>query len=582
MRIRTFSIAATATALAILLTLMVGLISSAQDTGVYAEAVSFANLRAGTGIDFDVMGEISSGTRYPVVGRSALYPWILLGDRETFQPIGWVFRDITTLYGELTVVPVTEQILSTDPTPPPLPTSTIGQAPPADSTPQAQQASATPQPPTATLASNVIGLVNGEINLRYGPGADYARLGVAQPGDSLSIVGYHTTLPWVLLDYPSAPNGVAWVARDVIEIQGDYRSTQPISQTDFRLLPTLTPTPALVTQSSIAGDSPAVPLSVEFAALANGIWNFILSRDFDPETSRFAAFYLKNLSTGEEVTVGNQFAFSGTSLNKVPILAALFNVMPAPPDYQTAVDIANTMICSENVATNSLLSRIGGGDMYAGADAVTTFLTQLGLTRTFLTAPFETPGRELPPPPRPIRFPTTTADQSKTAPNVTNQMTVDEMGYLLDSIYECAVDESGPLLDKFDTFTPQECRKMLHVMAENTVPAGIPVSHKHGWVNDTHGNAAIVYTPGGDYVLVMMAYQPEWLNYFESFPLIAEVSRSVYNYLNPAQPLGAIRDGSTPPTETCNYTGSALVDELISPYFAEDALPELAIVRPQP
>lgn len=560
-----------------LMTLFIfGAIVAAQDTGVTAEAKDFANLRAGIGVEKDVVGQIRAGTRYPVLARSAYYPWLLIGQPDTFQPWGWVFQDIVTVQGNLNAVPFSES----DVTPQTFPTSTI--------------AGVTSELPTSTLGSppdvtapmvtatptpnfNVFGIVSGEINIRYGPGADYVRLGVAQAGDRLEIVGYHTTLDWVQIAYPTAPNGIGWVSRSLLDITGDVRTTRPISQTDFSAQPTLTPTQPFVAQGSVAADDTPVPLSPEFARLANGIWNQVLTAGFDPATSKFAGIYVRNLSTGEEFTFGNRYAFNGTSVNKIAVLAGLFNVLDAPPDYQTAVDLANTMICSENVATNNIIARIGGNDVYIGSESITSFLSQLGLRRTFLTAPYETPGRELPAPTIPIRYPRTDVDQVKAEPNVTNQMTVDEMGYLLRSIYECGVLESGPLLTKFDTFTPQECRKMLYIMINNTVdafvktgtPAGTNVAHKHGWVNNTHGNAAIAFTPGGDYIMVIMMYQPQWLVFGETFALSGTVSREIYNYLNPNAPLSAVREGYTPPTESCNYAGSELAEQLASPYFME-------------
>lgn len=72
-------------------------------------------------------------------------------------------------------------------------------------------------------------------------------------------------------------------------------------------------------------------------------------------------------------------------------------------------------------------------------------------------------------------------------------------------------------------------------MIEAGVPADIPVAHKHGWINDTHGDAAYVSTPGGDYILVVMLHNKTWLNYENSFPVIAEISRMTYNAYNPAR-----------------------------------------------
>ncbi|MBE0689969.1 MAG: hypothetical protein IH587_07605, partial [Anaerolineae bacterium] len=74
-------------------------------TSATAEAIQFANLRAGIGTDTDVVGEIRTGTRYPVIGRTADFPWLLLADPAGGPPIGWVFRDVVDLAGDLALVP---------------------------------------------------------------------------------------------------------------------------------------------------------------------------------------------------------------------------------------------------------------------------------------------------------------------------------------------------------------------------------------------------------------------------------------------------------------------------------------------
>ena len=137
--------------------------------------------------------------------------------------------------------------------------------------------------------------------------------------------------------------------------------------------------------------------------------------------------------------------------------------------------------------------------------------------------------------------------------------------------------KAGPLIDNFDgAFTPQECRKMLYIMSENTVdgllkagvPADIRVSHKHGWISDTHGNAGVFFTPGGDYVMVMMLYEPSFLQFVQSLPALAETSRMVYNYYNPSQPLNAVREGYIPEANQCNYTAAdPIVENLASSSF---------------
>lgn len=563
----------------LILLVVITQISAQQPTGVFAEAIQLANLRAAIGTETEKVGEITTGTRYPVVGRSALYPWLLLGDVQSAQPVGWVFQELVNVYGDLNAVPFTEAAVDAQPSASPTPQSL---SPQTGSGTVTAAPTLTP-PPTFTVS----GTTSGEVNIRYYPDPGAQRLGVAQAGDVFEIVAYHTQFPWVQVVYPTSPNGFAWIAIDLLEIQGDVYTTRSISTTRFDNLPTLTPTSAVQGQTSVRREDAPVPLSPEFETLGNQLWGIALEGEFDPMTSRFGALYLLDLRSGQEVMFGNEVAFSGTSINKMGILLELFAILEGDPDAALAGDIANMMICSDNTATNKVLSVVGGGDIYAGAEAVTNFFTRLGLQRTFLTAPYEIPGATPVPPTRPIRYPQTDADQQKAAPNVTNQNTVDELGYVLGSLYQCAFNESGALIEGFDegTYTPQECRKMLHVMANNNVDAllkaGAPdiitVAHKHGWVADTHGNAAIFFTPGGDYVLVAMLHQPGWLEYQSvtelpgSLPILAEISRTVYNWYNPDAPLESIRDGFIPDTATCQYRGSPLVNDLTDPGWGLEA-----------
>jgi beta-lactamase class A len=437
-----------------------------------------------------------------------------------------------------------------------------------------------PQTPAATATpdfSNVIsGVLSGEVNIRLGPGVEYARVGVGSAGEQFEITAWHTQLPWLQVRYAASPNGQAWIARDLLEINGDLFSLPSISQMTFNL-PALTPTLPVLESSAILGGTP-VPLSPAFAQLGSQLWDIVLENGFDPATSRFGSLFVMDLQTGEALAFGPEYAFSGTSIQKVAILTSLYGVLNNPPDTRVAIDIANTMICSENVATNNLLRMVGNGNVWSGANAVTTFLRELGLRHTFLTAPYTIPNQTPEPPIEAVELLTTDADQTKANADLSNQMTVDEMGQLLGSIYQCAYQDRGPLLERFgNQYDPRECRQMLHVMSNNTVDAllkaGVPedtrVAHKHGWIDDTHGNAAVFFTPGGDYVIVMMLYQPTWLNFQESLPTIAEVSRQVYNYYNPDAPMEAIRDGFIPEAGSCNFAGSLLIDDLTSGIFDE-------------
>jgi hypothetical protein len=71
-------------------------------------------------------------------------------------------------------------------------------------------------------------------------------------------------------------------------------------------------------------------------------------------------------------------------------------------------------------------------------------------------------------------------------------------------------------------------------LLENGLPEGVPFAHKVGWIDDTHGDGGIVFSPGGNYIIVMALYTPEWLEWEESAPLFETVSRQAYAHFNDA------------------------------------------------
>lgn len=544
-----------------LLTVIVASVA-AQTPPPTAEAIGEANLRAAPGTDWEVVGAIRSGTPYPVIGRSALYPWLLLGSTTTpGQPLGWVFRDLVTTQGDLAAVPVTESAIGAVA---PTPSATLAVAAPALATGTPTGAAALPTPTATAALGNVIGVTSGEINIRYAPGVEYARVGVGAPGERFTISAYHTQFPWVQIVYPASPNGFAWVNVDLLTITGPLNSLPAISQTLF-VLPTLTPTPSPVEARSLTGAS----VSPAFRALGDAIFARMLERGFDPATSRLGGFYLKDLTSGEVMTVGDQFAFSGMSVNKIAVLAAFYDMASAPPDDATAQTIAEAMICSENISTNEMLAAIGGGNPWLGAERVSEFLERIGLRYTFIYTPFANDPFITP---QPARSRVTDIDQTSARPDSFNQATVGELGALLDAVYQCGYGDpaASPLLTLAGEgrFTPDECRIILNTMSYNRIgnfiesgtPTDVRVAHKHGWIEDSHGDAAVVFSPGGAYVFVMLLHNPTWLAFEDSQTVIEESARDIYNYFNPNAPLAAVRDADVP--ATCNLLGSPAIVEM--------------------
>ena len=126
------------------------------------------------------------------------------------------------------------------------------------------------------------------------------------------------------------------------------------------------------------------------------------------------------------------------------------------------------------------------------------------------------------------------------------QTTSADIGRLLKGVYRCAHSRDGLLIDTFGAeFTPEECAAILDwlsanrigVLLEAGVPEGTVVAHKHGWAQgEPIGDAGVIFTSGGDYVLVYYVWVPDYTYWDENSQLLADVSRAVYFYFNPIIP----------------------------------------------
>lgn len=256
----------------------------------------------------------------------------------------------------------------------------------------------------------------------------------------------------------------------------------------------------------------------------------------------FGSVFVMDLQTGEELSINGDVAISGLSILKIAIFVEAYRALDNPPnEYQQGL-FYDTAARSSNFGANLLLHIVAGeNNTYRGADILTESMRRLGLVNTFIAVPYDAN----PPPHRQTTYVTpanSRNDPSQVRLEQTMQTTAEEIGTLLSMIYYCA-QGGGPLLAVYPgEITPEECQAIIDLMIENRegtlinfgVPHGTPVSHKHGWIPDTHGDAGIVFTPGGDFVLVEYLHRPgSWLVAdTESFPLLREIARTVYNYFN--------------------------------------------------
>lgn len=262
-------------------------------------------------------------------------------------------------------------------------------------------------------------------------------------------------------------------------------------------------------------------------------------QDFESVSGAVVSLFVNDLSSSDEIAVNADIPMSGIDLLKVPIVLELYRQLDRPPTLSQGELIADTLVVqTENESANRLLAQIAGqDDPYLGAQMVTQSLQRLGLKNSYIVVPYdaEPQGTAV------VATPANSAENIPTRPNPYIQTTAEDMGLLMSMIYYCAQGQGGTLQAVYgEQLTQTECQTVLAYMRENQigslieegVPPGTAVAHRHGWISDTHVDAGIVFTPGGDYVIVQMIYKPDWLEWEVSSPLQADLSRATYNYFN--------------------------------------------------
>ncbi len=268
------------------------------------------------------------------------------------------------------------------------------------------------------------------------------------------------------------------------------------------------------------------------------------------EFDGLAGIYLLDLQThqelhfavrdGQDVTVEPDIAFTASSIIKIPIMVSAIRRMGDDPDDETLKLMQDMIELSGNEAADWLMDRVI--DDQRGPLLVTEDMQALGLENTYMAGYFSIGSPLL----AIIETPANQRTDVFTDPDPYSQTTPSDMGMLLEDIYQCAQTGGGALTAVFaGEISQADCQRMNTSLIANRLPvlltAGLPegtsIAHKHGWVTvngiiNTIGDAGIVYSPGGNYVIVVFLYHPTQLVWDPASLLIAELSNAVYNYYN--------------------------------------------------
>lgn len=249
--------------------------------------------------------------------------------------------------------------------------------------------------------------------------------------------------------------------------------------------------------------------------------------------------FVKDLTSGEALSIRGNERFPSASVIKVPVLVELFaQVERGPlklsdpltllaadqrpgsgvlqflstPHTLTVGDAAMLMIIlSDNSATNLIIDKIGIRNVNARMDS-------LGLAQTRLHA-------------KVFLGTSTTVDTAATRQWGLGVTTPEEMGTLFEKLYRGSVVSAAASKQMLDmlrrNFDYEEIPRLL--------PSAVTVAHKTGKLDASRSDCGIVYNAGRDYVLCIFTKENQdrsWRMDTEARVTIGELARMVHEGLS--------------------------------------------------
>jgi len=244
-----------------------------------------------------------------------------------------------------------------------------------------------------------------------------------------------------------------------------------------------------------------------------------------------AGLFLKHISTGDEVAINADVAYSAMGTMKLVVLQEALRALEITSDPRAGPLISQTVSLAGFDTANELLALIGDDDAAAGVAALNRSLRKLGLQNTFMAAPFDQPG------PR-SNTPASSRTDITTRPDPFVQTTPREMGVVMQMLVECSRG-GGTLLAAYrDQITQAECQRLLASLQLNPVTdlivSGLPKAaqavHRHGYTSEVEGDVAAIWGPTGPYVLSIFLYRPAWLEWSFASETMGELAKITWDY----------------------------------------------------
>lgn len=220
--------------------------------------------------------------------------------------------------------------------------------------------------------------------------------------------------------------------------------------------------------------------------------------------------YVQNLSTNQTLVL-NDTALNSASVMKLFIMETVYEAFDngsLTRDEDMVYLLRSMIINSSNESSNRLLNILGDGDLATGIARVNDFISRHGYTpQTVIHNGFQDPAATL-------------------DPDTPNVVRARDVGLLLSRVYNR------------EFISRKVCNEIESMMLEQGtrykiprgVPDGVDVGNKSGETSDTANDAAVVYSPGVDYILVVLSHG--WTNENAANENVVKVSQLVYGFFD--------------------------------------------------
>lgn len=227
--------------------------------------------------------------------------------------------------------------------------------------------------------------------------------------------------------------------------------------------------------------------------------------------------YIKDLSSGKTMEI-NEHSMESASLIKLYIAGTIWELMEngtVTPDDRLYSALHDMIVFSDNESSNVLVRYMydesKGETFRDGLAVVNDFIKRHGFTNTEQVNGIADPSLWV-------------------SDGRVNSTSAADCGRLLEMIY------NRELISHFASFRFETLLNKQEVNYK--IPAGLPegthISHKTGEVDDTENDAAIIYTPYGDYILCILS-----TNLYDTgtaVDRIHEITRLVHRYFTTPLP----------------------------------------------